>query len=206
MPKTFSFTPDFQQAGVYNVLFEAVNVTKADSEWVAITVLEAGNQAPVFTQSPPETETVLVGNVLMHNVVAADPDGDAVTMSLVGEPSYVTFVDSGNGSCSMIYAPPVDHAGLIFNFLYIATDDLGRADTASCQINVAALMRGDANNDASVNIGDVTFLVRFVFKQGETPEIEEAADANFDGSVNVSDAVYLVNFIFKDGPPPHQGK
>ena len=41
---TFNFNPNFTQAGVYNVTFIASDGTLADSEVVAITVIDAGNQ------------------------------------------------------------------------------------------------------------------------------------------------------------------
>lgn len=65
------------------------------------------------------------------------------------------------------------------------------------------VMRGDANNDSSVNVGDPVYIVNYVFKGGDAPVTLEAGDANFDFTINIGDAVYLVNYIFKNGPPPN---
>lgn len=61
---------------------------------------------------------------------------------------------------------------------------------------------GDANDDATVNIGDAVYLINYIFKGGPPPPCMDAGDANCDAAANIGDAVYLVNFIFKGGPPP----
>jgi len=61
---------------------------------------------------------------------------------------------------------------------------------------------GDANDDNLVNVGDVVYLVTYVFRGGPPPEPLCGGDVNGDGEVNVGDAVYLINWIFNGGPPP----
>ncbi|MCP4566530.1 MAG: hypothetical protein GY841_02985 [FCB group bacterium] len=63
---------------------------------------------------------------------------------------------------------------------------------------------GDANNDEAINIGDIVYLINFVFKNGMAPYSMRAGDVNKDVSVNVGDAVYLINFTFKSGPEPQE--
>jgi hypothetical protein len=61
---------------------------------------------------------------------------------------------------------------------------------------------GDANGDGGINVGDVVFLIAYIFKSGPPPDPIEAGDANGDGDTNVGDAAYLIAFIFRDGPAP----
>jgi hypothetical protein len=61
---------------------------------------------------------------------------------------------------------------------------------------------GDANFDQAVNIGDVVYLINFVFKNGSAPLIECCADANGDEIINVGEVVYLLGYIFKGGSSP----
>lgn len=61
---------------------------------------------------------------------------------------------------------------------------------------------GDANADGTANVGDVVYLVAYIFKGGPAPFPVGAGDANCDGNVNVADAVYLIAYIFNDGPAP----
>mgnify|MGYP001273329047 CR=1 FL=1 len=50
---------------------------------------------------------------------------------------------------------------------------------------------GDLNNDHSINVLDVVFLVNIILIQ----EYNDSADLNFDGSLDVLDVVLLVNII-----------
>jgi outer membrane protein assembly factor BamB len=61
---------------------------------------------------------------------------------------------------------------------------------------------GDANGDGVVNVGDVVFLIAYIFSGGFPPDPVEAGDANCEGAVNVGDAVYLIAYIFSGGPGP----
>ena len=60
---------------------------------------------------------------------------------------------------------------------------------------------GDSNGDLKVDVGDVLYIVNYIFRDGAAPE-EMAADANCNGMVEVGDAVYLVAYTFKGGPSP----
>ena len=64
---------------------------------------------------------------------------------------------------------------------------------------------GDANNDSLVNVGDVVFLVNYLYRTGSQPCVMEAADPNADCKVDVGDVVYLVNYLYREGPPPSAG-
>ena len=61
---------------------------------------------------------------------------------------------------------------------------------------------GDANSDAVVDVGDVVYIINYLFKSGPAPSPIQAADTNCDGVVDVGDVVYLINYLFKAGPPP----
>lgn len=61
---------------------------------------------------------------------------------------------------------------------------------------------GDANRDGKINVGDVVYLINYIFKGGLAPHPVLAGDANNDHKTNVGDCVYLINFIFKFGSAP----
>jgi len=62
--------------------------------------------------------------------------------------------------------------------------------------------RGDVNGDGIINVGDVVYLVSYLYKNGPSPDPSWVGDANSDGIVNVGDVVYLVSYLYKGGPPP----
>jgi hypothetical protein len=64
---------------------------------------------------------------------------------------------------------------------------------------------GDANSDSVVNVGDVTYLVGFLYRNGPPPCMPEAGDANGDCIVNVGDLTYLVSYLYRSGPAPVPG-
>jgi hypothetical protein len=202
VPKAFFFTPSYTQAGAYDVLFIADDNAMADSEWVTITVTEAGNQGPYFEQNFPDTQIVAYGDSVVNHIVAIDPDADWLTLDLISPPANVAFVDSANNSGSMTFVPDNSQVWGIYLFRYTATDPSAVADTMFKWVRVVAFMRGDSNNDGQVDIGDISYLISYIFRHGPAPASEEAADVNSDESVDVSDALYLVNFIFRHGPPP----
>jgi len=61
---------------------------------------------------------------------------------------------------------------------------------------------GDANEDGVIDIGDVVYLLEYLFKGGPAPDPLEAGDTNCDGLVNIGDVVYLINYLFKGGTAP----
>jgi hypothetical protein len=63
-------------------------------------------------------------------------------------------------------------------------------------------IRGDANDDDSVNISDMTYISNWLYDGGPAPANMDAADANDDGAVNISDWGYLNNYLFSSGSAP----
>ncbi len=64
---------------------------------------------------------------------------------------------------------------------------------------------GNVNVDEEVDIGDVVYLVNYLYVEGAEPlcqPIIVCGDVNLDGEVDVGDVIYLINYLFLDGPPP----
>lgn len=69
-------------------------------------------------------------------------------------------------------------------------------------VHASYVMRGDANADGVIDLGDVVYILNYLFKGGPAPDPLAAGDANCDGLVDLGDVVYLLNYLFKAGPPP----
>jgi len=59
---------------------------------------------------------------------------------------------------------------------------------------------GDANSDLTVNIFDITFIIAFLYLDGQAPYPGNTADVNDDGSINIFDITALISFLYQDGP------
>jgi hypothetical protein len=63
-------------------------------------------------------------------------------------------------------------------------------------------IRGDINDDTSVNLPDAIFSLSALFVPGSSPATcLDAADMNDDGSFNLPDAIYLLSALFVPGSP-----
>jgi len=61
---------------------------------------------------------------------------------------------------------------------------------------------GDPNDDYTVNIFDITFIITHLYLEGPSPEPMASADVDNSGDVNIFDITYLITFLYNQGPPP----
>jgi hypothetical protein len=195
----FVFTASYTQAGVYGVTFIATK-EKADSEFVQITVIEAGNQPPVLAPLIDST-AVCIGDTFKLHPRATDPDGPNLTLSASPLPTNSDFHDSGNGGGLFRFHPDSTQKDSVYHVTFIASDGF-LADSETVAMRVTSFVRGDVNRDGVINISDVVYLINYLYVGGPPPTPREAGDANADGFINVSDVVYLINYLYVGGPPP----
>jgi hypothetical protein len=62
--------------------------------------------------------------------------------------------------------------------------------------------KGDLTGDGQVDVGDVVFLVSYLYKDGPAPSPPDVGDVNCDGHTNLGDIVHLVNYLYHGGPAP----
>jgi hypothetical protein len=61
---------------------------------------------------------------------------------------------------------------------------------------------GDLNCDGKVELGDVVFLISYLYKFGLPPCLWESGDVTCDQVINLGDLVYLISYLYRGGPPP----
>jgi len=130
---TFDWTPDFLQSGVYNVTFYADDGVAIDSEEVAITVIDAGNQNPVLAAIGPQSTTENIN--LAFGVSATDIDGASLTLFTSTLPSGALFTDNGDGTGSFDWTPDYLQSGG-YDVTFYATDDSSGVDSELVTITV----------------------------------------------------------------------
>jgi len=63
-------------------------------------------------------------------------------------------------------------------------------------------LRGDANDDGTVNIADPIYTINERVREGPGFNCDRAADSNGDEMVDLSDAMYTIHYRFLGGAPP----
>jgi len=63
-------------------------------------------------------------------------------------------------------------------------------------------LRGDLDQDNETTLGDVLFLVSYLYKGGPAPDPIELGDVNRNDLVDLGDLLYLIAYLYKGGSPP----
>jgi len=62
--------------------------------------------------------------------------------------------------------------------------------------------RGDLTGDGVVDLGDMLFLISYLYKQGPPPVPYSVGDVTCDRAVDLGDILFLTSYLYKGGPPP----
>lgn len=130
-----------------------------------------------------------------------DPHGAIITVDATG---YADTSDA-SGVYTLSNIPGGSQAITVKRPGYVTVDTvimMNQNRQWAVTLDPIIFSRGDANYDGKINVGDVVYIINFVFKNGAVPTPYLAGDTNSDNKVNVGDAVFLVNYIFKGGPTP----
>ncbi len=200
----FTFSPDFVQAGTYPITFVATDDRGGvASAIVLIDVLEAGNQPPSFGINPPDTLMVPTGHHYEIEVNPFDPESDSISVEAFPMLPGAVFVQSAGDAWTYGFSADSALLGDIFEITFVVTDYPGLAtDTLVTHPRVVAFLRGDVDSDNLYSVNDIAYLVEYLFRNGPSPTIIEAADVNHNGVVTISDLSYLIYYMFKRGPQP----
>ncbi len=67
---------------------------------------------------------------------------------------------------------------------------------------IPRFLRADTNSDRQIDLGDVIFLLVYLFREGTSPSCLETANSNDDDAVDIADAIHVLNYLFRSGVPP----
>ncbi len=86
-----------------------------------IAVVGGNNNPPVL--QPIEDQAVIAGQTLEVEISATDPDDDTITLAANNLPDFGSFVDHGDGSGTITFAPTIEDIGAYPDIEVIAADD-----------------------------------------------------------------------------------
>nr|MBN2277210.1 tandem-95 repeat protein [candidate division Zixibacteria bacterium] len=150
---TFTWTPDYDQAGDYTVIFYATDGDLTDELEVSVTVNDV-NRAPVLENVPVGVQYVYEEGLLVIPASASDPDGTIPTLTTGGLYENMTFVDSGNGHGVFEFRPDTTQVG-DYTIMFIASDGQ-LADSESVYITVQDV---EAPIELSVDTATLTYTL-----------------------------------------------
>ena len=64
---------------------------------------------------------------------------------------------------------------------------------------------GDCTDDGVVDIGDVVFLLNYLYKGDDAPNPYGRGDLNRDCQIQIGDIVYALNYLYRNGDAPLKG-
>ncbi|MEP2026209.1 MAG: putative Ig domain-containing protein [Reichenbachiella sp.] len=138
---TVSITSSIGDVGTYSNLTITANDGQANgsaSFELTVTASQAGNTAPILAtigdQSVDEDATLNV------SITATDADGDNMTISATGLPSFATLTSNGNGSSTLAISPASGEDGVYAGIVLSVTDGTDTdSETISITVNEVVL-------------------------------------------------------------------
>jgi len=128
-------------------------------------------------------------------------DYATIKYNSAGVEEWVQRYDGPGNGDDHAWPLAVDGEGNVYVSGYSYDSDTTSDDYAT--IKYVQFLCGNVNKDGVVDVGDVVYLINYLFKNGPAPvPILRAGDASCDGVVDVGDVVYLINYLFKNGPEP----
>jgi hypothetical protein len=70
------------------------------------------------------------------------------------------------------------------------------------QESLQGYIRGDVNNDLIIDLGDVLYLISYLYKGGPAPDPLWLGDCTCDIIIELGDLLFLISYLYKGGPPP----
>lgn len=130
------------------------------------------------------------------SVYIANPIAGTYTVEVVGEPDALpdTYYSVGIR---------IDGSDEVVEVVDQSTPPSGNTDTYTYEVEENwHYQNGDANRDEILNIFDITFIISYLYLDGEAPWPVNAADVNCDLIVNIFDITHLISYLYLDGEEP----
>ncbi len=162
-----------------------------DSSLVAVTrevLLGDGADTAVITVTP------------LNHLGAPPTDGASVSMSNSGPGTLSPVIDNGDGTFAAVLTAPVEQGE---DTVFATVDASGQQTELSTRPVIVYFTCGNVDGSGDgVDVGDLTYLVAYLFQSGPPPPLLDAANVDGSSSIDVGDLTYLVAYLFQGGPAP----
>jgi len=175
-----------EYGGDLGLTFESISKVGCRTEFFDICRLVTDDQGNgrirfqiINTDVNPEAAELPPGSGVIANLHFKVADG--IPVGTTGEIAFDGFAT---------YSPSLSNSEVIY---MPVTSNLPVTITYPC---------GDIDQNGTVDIIDILFLINYKFKGGPPPEPLSSGDINADGHVDILDIIYFIDYKFKGGPEP----
>jgi len=122
------------------------------------------------------------------------------------------YIDGGDTTCSAIKDTTTNDGVYSWavpdtpsdNCLIIISDVANGipSDTSDYYFCIIDYLPGDADGNGTVDLGDILFLISYLYKGGPAPVPMAVGNVNADCVVDLGDVLYLISYLYKGGPAP----
>jgi hypothetical protein len=85
--------------------------------------------------------------------------------------------------------------------VYVSPDPpVGTVNGSAVHAYATSAECGDCSGNGRVTVGDATYLVLFLYRDGVAPR--GSGDVNLDGRITIADAAYIASFVYRNGTAP----
>ncbi len=169
---TFSWTPSFDQAGTYPMIFTASDVSLTASKAITLTITDA-NRTPQLNALP--TATIDEGQLLAQGLSATDADGDQLTFHASSLPTGATISDHADGTATLRWQPNYEQAGS-----YAVSVEVGDGKTTTSGTFTMKVNNATPPPEATNNINDAPSFAPISNQTGREGELLSFAVAATD--------------------------
>ena len=92
--------------------------------------------------------------------------------------------------------------GVYSIFLRVSDSDEPTRELSVFSTLTVRLIHGDIDGQPQITLGDLLYLLRYLYKDGVAPVDRLSADLNCDGEVNLVDVVILLNYLYQQESLP----
>lgn len=187
-------------------------ITLTDCDYLTIKYSPNGDISWVRRYDGPAHRADHVSDLAMDGLGNMYVTGASVGLGSGPDYATVKYDSSGRELWVRRYNGPEDNLDVA---KAITVDDYGNVYVTGVGFNSVSLgdfvtvkyvqtgsWRGDANGDGIVDLGDLVFLIGYLYKGGPTPDPLTVGDCNCDQTVQLGDVIFLINYLFKSGPSP----